>query len=166
MTTDALYEVLRLILGDRQVHTLWNYDDATLRSGLRAVFLLGRGPDGYKLAVGSSTDTITPDFTDGDPYALTCYEAALLLIGGEDGAIRLQTRDVTLADSGERKRDLLDELHQLIYEVRDGPAVFSTYQSLLAFLHLVETPQSYGGYSVLVNGSEARLKQVVPDLAI
>lgn len=133
MTFDQLYDTVRTILGDENVHGIWNYSDDKLDSAIKSVFLLGRGPDGYKL--DEDQVEIVPDLTAGDPYALTCYDACMLLIGGEDGAIRMHTREVTLVDEGHRKRDLLIELRQQIYQVRDGKAVWTTRQNFDEFVH-------------------------------
>lgn len=135
MTFDKLYDVVRLILGDRQVHGNWLYPNGTIDSSIKATFLLGRGPSGF--ALNDPQDQITPDFEagGGDPYALTCYESALLLVGGEDGAMRIQTRALSIQDSGDRKRDLLSELKQRIYEIRDGGSVFASSQDFCAFLY-------------------------------
>lgn len=133
MTFQKLRDVMRTVLGDRQVHGAWNYPDADLDGAIKAVFLLNRGPAGFRLNVAE--DQIDPEFTTGDQFALVCYDACLLRIGGEDGAIRVQTRAVTLADEGHRKRDLLYELREQIYVIRDGGAVFSSFQELTAFLN-------------------------------
>lgn len=133
MTFDKLYPVLRVILGDREVHGLWNYPAATLDSALKATFLLGRAPKGY--ALNELQTAIEPDLTTGDHFAMVCYDTALLLIGGEDGAMRIQTRAITVVDSGDRKRSLMRELTQKVYEIRDGSAVFATWQSLAQFLN-------------------------------
>jgi hypothetical protein len=130
---DELYETLRIILGDEEVHGIWNYSDEKLDSAVKSVFLLGRGPDGY--ALNSGQDGIEPSLTAGDPYALVCYDASLLMVGGEDGAVRVHTREITLTDEGHRKRDLLIELRQLIYQIRDGAAVFMTSQNFDEFVH-------------------------------
>jgi hypothetical protein len=135
MTFDKLYDPLRALLGDRQVHGNWNYTDPMLTSAIKSVFLLNRGPERFKL--NDTQDAITPDFDpdhDGDKYALTVYQAALLLIGGEDGAYRIHTRAVSVVDSGDRKKDLMRELHRLIYETRDAVTVFTTYQDFRAWL--------------------------------
>jgi hypothetical protein len=135
MTFDKLYDTLRVILGDRQVHGNWNYTNTQLDSAIKSVFLLGRGPTPFSLNVAQ--DEITPDFDpqrNGDQFALTCYEAVLLTVGGEDGAYRLQTRAVNIADGGDRKRDLIRELGLLVYEIRNGGAVFTSHQQLSAWL--------------------------------
>lgn len=130
-----IYPVVRALLGDRQVHGLWNYDDASIDSTLRAVLLLGRGPDGYALdnTVPSSANGITPDLRTGDDYALVAMEAALMMIVPDDGAFMVKTRSLTVRDMGDRRKGLIDELRQRIYMTRDGNAVFATYQSLVQF---------------------------------
>lgn len=132
MTFEKLRGVMRTVLGDKKVHGNWNYPDEDLDDAVRAVFLLNRGPDGYQL--NDTEDQIEPEFASGDPFALVCYDACLLRIGGEDGAMRIQTRSVTLADEGHRKRDLLYELREQIHQIRNGSAVFSSTQDLEAFL--------------------------------
>ncbi|GEM_PF-4820416 len=132
MNITDFYDPIRSILGDREVHGMWNYSDTTLASAVKTLFKVGRAPQGYVLdGVGG---TITPDVQAGNDYALICYDAALLLIGGEDGAIAYRTRVISVHDQGHRKRDLLSELRQLIYEIRDGAAIFTSTQSFIAFL--------------------------------
>ncbi|HEX4630019.1 MAG TPA: hypothetical protein VH188_03570 [Chthoniobacterales bacterium] len=136
MTFDKFYPVLRTILGDEQIHGLWNYANERLDSAIRSVFLLGRGPSGF--ALSNAQDQVNPDPPSGDPFALICYDACLLLIGGEDGAMRIHTREISITDDGHRKRDLLLLLRQQIYEVRDGAAVFSTVQNFEQFIHSIQ----------------------------
>jgi hypothetical protein len=143
MTFDRLYEVVRVILGDEKIHGQWYYPDERLDSAIRSVFLLGNGPAGFALT-GTEDETITPDVPMGDPYAIVCYEAALLLIGGEDGQVLMKTRAATLRDHGDRKRDLLLLLGQRIYEIRNGMPVFVTFQSLQQFLHSSARSEDYG----------------------
>jgi len=133
VTFDALYDTLRCILGDEEVHGVWNYSDDKLDSAVKSIFLLGRGPAGY--ALDEDQVEIVPDLKSGDDFALTCYDACKLMVGGEDGEMRLHTREITLHDAGHRKRDLLAELAQLIYDIRDGSAVFTTRQNFDEFVH-------------------------------
>lgn len=132
MTFAKLYSVVRSILGDEEVHGLWYYADARLDSAIRSIFLLGRSPGGYGLS--EDQNSIVPDLKTGDDFALVSYETSLLLIGGEDGAVKMHTRAMSLADEGHRKRDLLVELKQQIYQIRDGTAVFATYQNFESFI--------------------------------
>lgn len=131
MQISDFYETMRLILGDRQVHGIWNYVDDTLAASVRAVFMLGRNPLGYLLA----GDVIAPDPPSGDPWALICYDACLLVVGGEDGKLMYRTKAISVHDGGERKRDLLTELRMKTYEIRNGGAVFSTVQNFVEFVH-------------------------------
>ena len=130
------YEVMRAILGDRQVLGVgWHYASTDLRSALRSVVALGRGPAGYALDAALAASTgITPDVAQGDPYALFCYDACLLLVGGEDGALSYQTRSMTVRDAGDRKRDLLWELREMVHEIRNGGVYFSTTQIFATFI--------------------------------
>lgn len=133
MTFDFFYDTLRLILGDEQVHGIWNYSDEKLDTAVKSVFMLGRAPTSY--ALDQDTDIITPDVKQGDDYALVCYEAVLLTVGGEDGAMRIQTRELSISDEGHRKRDLLAELKELVHQIRNGAAIFSTWQDFDSFVH-------------------------------
>jgi len=130
-----LYSTLRAVLGDRQVMGMWNYAESDLLSALRAVFALGRGPAGYALngSINSATE-ITPAIEVGDVLALIVYEAAMILVGGEDGAVAIRTRALSVNDSGHRKRDLLWELRNLIHDIRSGGSYFSTRQSVAAWI--------------------------------
>lgn len=131
-----LHAVLRALLGDRQVHGNWNYSTDTFDATLRAVFLLGRTPAGYALnnANPAAANGVTPTLPTGDAYALVAMEAALMIITSEDGAMTFQTRSLTVRDGGERRKGLIQELQQRIYDARDGDALFATYQSLIVFL--------------------------------
>lgn len=132
MTIDGFRDTIRLILGDREVHGIWNYGNETVDSAVRAVFKLGRGPAGYAL-VGKNS--VSPEPQSGDPWALICYDAALLLVGGEDGNMQFRTKAVSVHDFGDRKRDLLAEMRILIYQIRNGASVFATYQNFVQFVH-------------------------------
>ena len=141
------YEVMRAILGDRQVAGLgWHYADADLRSALRTVIALGRGPTGYTLDAGISASTgITPDVALGDAYALITYDACLIAIGGEDGALSYQTRSMTVRDGGDRKRDLLWEMKALVHEMRNGAAYFTSSQTFAQFIGTMRHAFDQGG---------------------
>lgn len=130
------YPTLRAILGDRQVMGLWNYGDADLLSALRSVFALGRGPAGYALdaAALNQATGVDPAVELGDPFALIAYDACLILVGGEDGAMSIRTRSLSISDSGHRKRDLLWELRGLVSDIRGGGAYFSTRQSIAQWI--------------------------------
>lgn len=161
MTFDKFYPVVRTILGDEQIHGIWYYSNDRLDSALKSVFLLGRGPDGYKL--NDDQTAITPDPPSGDPYALVSYEASVLLMGGEDGAVRMHTRAVSLVDGGDRKKWLLIELKQLVYQIRDGAAVFSTWQNFESFLNTMRTN---GALPYPLNLSEVNLVTMGPEIAL
>lgn len=162
MNFNAFYPVMRTILGDRQVHEQWNYPDGILCSALASVFALGRGPDGYS-AVGA---TVVPDPPSGDDFALIVYDAVLLMIGGEDGAMQYRTRALWVRDFGERKRDLLSEMHILTYQIRDGKAVFSTIQSFTAFT--MNLPAGGGGVegSIFEEFTNIDLETGVSDITV
>lgn len=153
-TLDDFYDTLRCILGDEQVHGIWNYPDDKLDSAVKSVFLLGRGPVGYTF--DKDAETISPDVKAGDPFALVCYDACKLLIGGEDGEVRIATRELTIDDAGHRKRDLLIELGELIYQIRDGSAVFDTRQDFESFVYALRPGWMLGrtGVSVVSGPSD------------
>jgi hypothetical protein len=139
----AFYGPLRTLLGDRNVGGLFMYPDETLDSGLRTVFAVGKQPTGYSLLTGggdavttgnlSDADKITPDVSLGDPFALICLWTAKFLISGEDGAFRYTTRSISVADKGDRKRDLLCELEVRIDELLAGEC-FGTLQSFASWI--------------------------------
>lgn len=142
----ALFPIIRALLGDRQVHGNWFYDQQTLVDAIRAVFMLGREPVSplpYSLypADTSQSCAIYPPLVAGDALALVCYEAVLIIVGGEDGAGMVRTRAIWSQDKGDRKRALMDEMRQKIYEVRDGDSVFITYQNLMQFLGIFQNDQ-------------------------
>lgn len=131
MNASLFYGPIRLILGDRKVQGLWNYDDDTLKSAITTTFFVNLAPPGYALDPASMI--ITPD-PGGDAAALLTFQSALLCIGGEEGANSFRTKAISVHEFGDRKRDLLADLRQKIYEIRDGNAQFSTLQGFVAFL--------------------------------
>ena len=146
------YSPLRVILGDLDPYGVFQYQDATLDGAVRTVFLLGRNPDGYLLS-GDDRNTaseIDPEIPVGDPFARITYEAALLLVGGSEGAYSYRTRALSRSSSGEAKRDLLVELRLKIYEIVAGNEQFASVQSFVTWL------QSYNSIQ------EAALNQITP----
>lgn len=122
----AFYAPLRSLLGDRQTEGAWTYEDGTLASALSGTFAMGRSPAGFALAtdegaavssanIGDATQ-VKPDVDLGGNFARICYEAARLLVLGEDGAVRVQTRAFSVSDQGDRRRDLLAQLELWIRE--------------------------------------------------
>lgn len=139
MNIAALYPFLRSLVGDRQVMGAWHYRNDDLASAIRTTFVTGRAPATYRLAGDIQTATaITPDLQVGDDMAIVLYESALILIGGEDGKKSIKTRELTVADGGDRKRDLLSEMALQIYRIRAGTTVFSTSQTLAQFFQAGE----------------------------
>jgi len=136
---------MRAVLGDRLVMGLWHYAEDDLLSALRSVFALGRGPAGYAMDPPAMTAMgVSPMVNFGDNWALLIYEACLTLIGGEDGLMQYRTRSLTVKDGGERKRDLLLDLGQKVYEIRNGAAFFSTYQSFAQWAGVAEAEGTRG----------------------
>ena len=127
------FEVIRLLLGDTEIYGAYAYPDADCAASVRQVFRLGQGPSGYVL--DDSRLNVVPSIPDGDKYALVAYTAALLLVGGEEGTQSFRTRSLGTSQRGDRKRDLLQEFRQKIYEIETGGGlVFATYQNLLGAL--------------------------------
>lgn len=163
------YEVMRALLGDRWVSGLgWHYADTDLRSALRSVFALQRAPAGYTLNAGLSASTgLLPVAITGDAYALIAYEACMILVGGEDGEMAVQTRGVTVRDGGDRKRDLLWSLREMIYELRDGGSYFSCTQTFSQWVgtmrHALEEGRALGLNPDTIN---LTVRAGVRDLAI
>lgn len=133
---------LRAILGDCAVYGAYAYEDATLDSAVKAVFAANRAPGGYTLSGGSgsaiallsSATGISPTLASGDDLALILNQACLLLVTGEDGTMTLRTRSLTIADGGDRKRDLLADLRERVYQIENGGACFDTQQSVKQWL--------------------------------
>jgi hypothetical protein len=134
MNITALYPFIRSLVGDRQVMGAWHYRNDDIASAVRTAFVTGRAPIQYHLVGDLQTAMeIAPDLATGDDMAIVLYEAALILIGGEDGRKSIKTRELTLTDGGDRKRDLLHELKLQVYRIRSGDTVFSTSQTLTQF---------------------------------
>lgn len=131
-------DLLRLILGDNDPHGVFSYDAASLQRAVKFVFRLGRGPYGYAWQESGNSAGVTPDLPDGNAFAKIAYEAALLLIGGEQGANSYRTRALSVTESGDRKRDLLQELRFKIHAIDNGDADFATYQNLLTWMMSVD----------------------------
>lgn len=122
----AFHATLRSLLGDRQANGAWNYPASTLDAALRGVFATGQAPAGYALhdadnaavdAAGLATATqISPPVALGKDFAMLCWRAAMGLVCGEDGQGRIVTRAMSIADGGDRKRDLLIQLDLWIRE--------------------------------------------------
>lgn len=146
---ETFYPVMRAILGDRQVGGMWNYTDADLLSALRAVFALGRAPEGYAMdpANPATGANVTPDVALGDVFALIAYDACLILVAPEDGKNSYRTRSISVTDGGDRKRDLLFELERLTSAIRDGDCVFATYQTFAAWAGVREQVEPGLAYS-------------------
>lgn len=130
------YVALRTLLGDNDPYGTFQHQDGALEGALRSVFLLGRGPAGYALdGDRQSSTSITPDIPSGDPFALISYEAALMLVGGEEGSYSYRTRAISRSKSGDRKRDLLSELRIKIYEIRGGGSEqFTSVESFVVWM--------------------------------
>lgn len=122
----VLYDPLRAILGDREVNGVWHYAQETLASGLRAVLLTGAGPAGYTLKGSDpyAAVEVEPELQLGDDAALLLYDAVMLLVRGEDGALSWNTRSLSVRDGGDRKKDLLWELERKVFDIRNGDTVF------------------------------------------
>ena len=134
MNFSDIYQFLRALAGDRQVMGAFFYQTTDLDSVLRSVYAFGRGPRGYALDGDITTaSAITPDFATGDALALTCYEAVLILVGGEDGEKAIRTREISIHDKGERKSSLMIEMKKAIYFIRNGHSMFSSRQSFTEF---------------------------------
>lgn len=129
-----LHDTMRALLGDRQVHEVWNYSPDTLNSALRSVFITGRQPAGYTLVGGWTGVAIAPELQMGDHAALILYDACLGLMVGEDGAFSYTTRSLSVNDRGQRKSELLWEIRSRIDEIRNGGAVWATVQNLMQFI--------------------------------
>jgi hypothetical protein len=126
------YQTLRLILGDNDLYSVFDYQDATLDASLRAVFLLGRGPADYALDGDRATSTdIAPDVPVGGPFELITCQAGLLLIGGEEGALNYRTRALSVSSNSDRVRRLMSELKMKVHQIQSGNG--SDFESIQSF---------------------------------
>lgn len=131
---DEFYIPIRLMLGDLDPNAIYQYQDAALDAAIRSVFLFGRGPTGFLLdGDRNNTTTITPDIPTGNEFAIISLEAALLLVGGDVGGNSYRTRALSVSESGDRKRDLLQKLRMEIYAITAGDG-FATQQSFLVWI--------------------------------
>lgn len=162
MPANLFYGPLRVLLGDRLVHGLWNYSDDVLHAAMSAVFFLNLAPPGFAL---DGQFNINP-VPSGDAAAWIAYQAALLTIGGEEGGYILRTKVVYIRDYGERKRDLLADLRMRLYQVRDGDAAFTTLQSFVAFLANMPAGGDNNPLGPILEFSSVNLRTGIQDLAI
>jgi hypothetical protein len=87
-----------------------------------------------------------------------------MLIAGEDGAISYTTRSMSVRDAGERKRDLLWRLGDMVYEARGGAAaMFSSWQSLAQFCGAV---RAQDGVLALNAGTQLKITPRLPVLTV
>jgi hypothetical protein len=132
----SFFPYMRCILGDRLSGGSYAYQDADLQSAIVTAVMFGQAPPCINLdnptAPQSATAVTTP--ANGDQLAWLVYAAVLYLIRGEDGAISYRTRSLSVNDKGDRKRDLMNRFEYEIYKIKDGNAVFTTYQSFIAFV--------------------------------
>lgn len=154
----AFYEVLRSLLGDRQVNGAWNYPDGVLASALRTCFATGRAPARYTLAddggaiitaanLGDATQ-VFQDVSLGGDLARICWFTVKGLIIGEDGKMSVQTRSVSVRDGGDRKEDLLVQLELWIREDQiEG--LFDTAQKFAQWAHAGVQPRDYPALEVV-----------------
>jgi hypothetical protein len=144
-TFASLLDLMRVILGDREVHGAWKYSESALVSALRGAIMMGRGPTGYALVGNPFTAvSIEPDIKLGDDAALLVYDACLMMIAGEDGAFSFTTRTLSVNDKGERKSDLLWDLRSRINAIRGGGGFWTTVQSLQQYLVALPHGRSEG----------------------
>lgn len=158
---DNFYTPLRTVLGDRDPYGNYAYQDSDLDSAINIVFMTGEGPDSF--TADAAAKTISPDLQAGDDWALVLYTAALLLLGGEDGAGSMRTKALHLSDQGHRKRDLLTIFRLKISAAQsEGGIAFETRQSLGVFL------QNLTGQSLLdwIDAAEYKLPVSIMPVAL
>lgn len=128
------YLPIRVMLGDLDPNSVYQYQDAALDGAIRSVFLFGRGPAGFAIDGDRNTSTnILPDIPTGNEFAIISLEAALLLVGGDVGASSYRTRALSVSESGDRKRDLLMKIRTEIYAITAGDG-FASQQSFLVWI--------------------------------
>lgn len=135
------YVPLRTLLGDTDPYQVYDRQDDELDGAIRSVFLLGRSPfvngsttPAYALSGDRQTaDEIDPDIPNGDDFALIAYEAALLLVGGENQQ-SYRTRGLSVTNTNAPRRNLISELKLKIYEIKGGAECFATSQSFIVWL--------------------------------
>jgi hypothetical protein len=132
MTLADFYEPLRALLRDNDVQQQENSDDQ-LAAALRSAWRLGLWPAGFIVA-GTAVD---PEVPVGMKFAEVVMETAIFMTVGETGAYSFSTRALSETDHGDRKRDILQYCRTRLHELRDGDAVFSSRQSLVAFFNTV-----------------------------
>ncbi len=123
---------MRVLLADNDADLGYENSDEQLSAALLASFMLGTWPAGYDL----SGSTVTPDPLVRD-FGIIVLESVWAMVVGTQGAYAFRTRALSETDMGQRKRDLMQYAREKLYSVRDGDAVFSTRQTLIAFLNSV-----------------------------
>lgn len=158
MNISDLYPFMRLTLGDRAVSGEYDYAEGDLLSAVRWVFAEGLNPSAYQLdgTVFMAT-AITPDLATGDDLALVVYEACEHLVAGESGTMSYRTRELSVTEAGDRKRDILDKVRRAVHRIRNGASLFSTWQSFTAF---ISAEQGIGDFQKMTYNSTP------PDLAV
>lgn len=154
----AFYLPLRGLLADRFENGSWGYPDEVLDSGLRTCFAANWNPPNYFLSDGTNAVTtlagladaigVTPDIALGGDLALLCYYTVKGMIVGEDGAMAVNTRSVSIRDHGERKRDLLIQLDLWIRNGEIGQR-FDTAQRFAQWAAARVQPADYPGMNIV-----------------
>lgn len=138
------HEPMRILLGDHDPQQ-FEFEDAMLDAMLRCAYHIGAWPAGYVL----TGHLIAPEVKVGTDYCQILMESLLAGVVGQQGAYSFKTRAISETDHGERKRDILQYARLKLYELRDGSAVFSSRQSLIAFLNTIEGIGDLAGVNVV-----------------
>lgn len=118
------------MLGDENIEGNWGYNDETCDSLVRAVFAAFSAPTGFSLVdsagAACTPETlhrgvgIMPDMVLGASFSKIAIEAALIGIGGEEGAGSIKTRMGEEKNWGDRKRALEADLRGRLRRLAGG----------------------------------------------
>ncbi len=129
---------MRVVLGDNDPQGSYEFSDDNLADGLRAAYQLSAFPPPYALDSLTAGTVLSPE-PDVKSFAIILLEACQVLMVGDIGAFSFQTRAISEADHGERKRDILQYARTRIHQLSNGDAVFATRQSFLSFLMTLDS---------------------------
>lgn len=117
------YDALRVVLGDRD-EEFPQYEDASLLKGVRAVAQMGR-VKGFGLT--TDRNSIYPDVTDPNVFALFIYHAALMFVASSPDRYSYKTRAIGESFGG--YGDFIANIQQSLYELENG-TYFTSYSQL------------------------------------
>jgi hypothetical protein len=136
-TADVI-ALMRPVLGDDPaVIGHQEFTDAQLAASVFAVVRLGQVPG---FTISNDRVTITPTIEEAKDWALIVAKAAMQRVSGSmDGAMSWRTRPISVTDRGERKRDLLMELRDMLYDSQGGLPFYGGRSNFVSWLASVRT---------------------------